>query len=79
MYKEIEPELSSECLVQVVENVLFRDVNLGQMQTVPSPNNRHAILHGRVANFGTELCSYQVILLLSAMVHISQSMQTTVV
>ncbi len=79
MFKDFEPELSSECLVQVVENVLFSKVNLEQMQTVPSPNNRHAILHGRVANFGTELCSYQVILLLAAMVNISQRMQNTVV
>lgn len=79
MFKDIEPDISSECLVRVVENVLFRDVNLRQTQTAPSPNNRHAILHGRVANFGTELCSYQVILLLGAMVHISQKMQHAVI
>lgn len=70
MYKELEPELSSECLVQVVEKVLFEDVNLKTNQVIPSSNNRHAILHGRVANFGTELCSHQVILLLDMIVHI---------
>ena len=70
MYKESESELSSECLVQVVENVLFQDVDLRTMQAIPSSNNRHAILHGRVANFGTELCSYQVILLLNMIVYI---------
>lgn len=70
MYQESEPELSSECLVQVVENVLFKDVDLRTMQAVPSSNNRHAILHGRVPNFGTELCSYQVILLLNMIVYI---------
>jgi hypothetical protein len=77
MFKDFELDPLSECLVQVVEDVLFRNVDLRQMQTIPSPNNRHAILHGRVANFGTELCSYQVILLLGAMVYISQKMQNT--
>lgn len=70
MYKESEPELSSECLVQVVEKVLFEDVNLRTNQAIRSSINRHAILHGRVADFGTELCSYQVILLLDMIVYI---------
>jgi hypothetical protein len=79
MYKELEPELSSDCLVRVVEEVLFREIDFWKLQPVPSSNNRHAIMHGRVADFGTELCSYQVIFLLSMIVHIFQRMQKRVV
>jgi hypothetical protein len=79
MYKDFGSELSSECLVQVVEKILFHELDFRKMQPVPSLNNRHAIMHGRVANFGSELCSYQVILLLGMIVHISQEMQKVVV
>jgi hypothetical protein len=78
IYKEIEPEIASECLVQVVEKVLFQNVDFGTAP-IPSSNNRHAILHGRVSDFGTELCSYQVILLLHAIVHISQQVLIPIV
>jgi hypothetical protein len=79
LYKDFGSELSSECLVQVVEKILFQELDFRKRQPVPSLNNRHAIMHGRVANFGSELCSYQVILLLSMIVHVSQEMQKAVV
>ena len=71
-YSKIEPELSSECLVQVVEKLIFQEVDLRNPQTVSGSNNRDGILHGRVSDYGTEQHSYQVMLLLNMTVAVYQ-------
>jgi hypothetical protein len=71
-YSKIEPELSSECLVQVVDQIIFRDVDLRQPHALTTSNNRHGILHGRVADYGTELHSYQIMFLLNMTVAVYQ-------
>jgi len=73
-YLKMEPELSSECLVQVVETIMFQYVDFRKPNASTTAHNRHSILHGRVANYGEELVSYQVILLLNMTVEVHQKL-----
>jgi len=63
-------ELSSECILAVVNNLIYRRVDFKKLKRPPSSINRHAILHGRVIDYASELNSYRVIFLLDTMVGI---------
>jgi hypothetical protein len=71
IYNADEAEIWSECFEQVVFGLVFKDYDFRTAKKPPSSVNRHAILHGRIVDYGSELNSYRVILLLDVMVNIA--------
>jgi hypothetical protein len=78
-YNADEAEVWSECFEQVVFGLVYKDYDFRTAKKPPSSVNRHAILHGRIVDYGSELNSYRVIFLLDVMVNIAdQKSKTTV-
>jgi hypothetical protein len=71
-YNSEESEVYSECVECVVWGLIYRDYHFATAKKPPSSVNRHGILHGRVVDYGCELNSYRVILLLDVMAKIFQ-------
>lgn len=71
-YNADEAEVWSECVEQVVFGLVYRDYDFRTAKRPPSSVNRHGILHGRIVDYGSELNSYRVILLLDVMVKIAE-------
>jgi hypothetical protein len=70
-FKLDEGEEYSECVERVVHALIYKKFDFNTAKRPPSSVNRHAILHGRVVGYGSELNSYRVILLLDVMVDIA--------
>jgi hypothetical protein len=68
MYRKQESELWGECVEQPVYALIYRNYDFHKAKRPPSSVNRHGILHGRIVDYGTELNSYRVILLLNVIV-----------
>ena len=73
MHKDQEGEVWSECVEQVVHALIYKDYSFQKVKRPPSSVNRHGILHGRVIDYGSELNSYRVILLLNVMVKMAEN------
>ena len=71
-YNADEAEVWSECVEQVVFSLMYKDYDFMKARRPPSSVNRHGILHGRIVDYGSELNSYRVILLLDVMVRIAE-------
>jgi hypothetical protein len=72
-YNAEEAEVWSECVEQVVCSLIYKDYDFRTSKRPPSSVNRHGILHGRIVDYGSELNSYRVILLLNVMVKIAEN------
>ncbi len=72
MYNAEEAEVWSECVEQVVCALIYKPYDFRTSKKPPSSVNRHGILHGRVIDYGSELNSYRVILLLNVMVKMAE-------
>jgi hypothetical protein len=70
-FNQQEGEFSSACMEQVVWAMVYKDYDFRTAKRPPSSVNRHAILHGRVVRYGTEVNSYRIILLLDIVIRIS--------
>lgn len=72
MYNAEEAEVWSECVEQVVCALIYKEYDFRTVKKPPSSVNRHGILHGRVIDYGSELNSYRVILLLNVMAKMAE-------
>jgi hypothetical protein len=71
-YNTEEAEVWSECVEQVVCALVYKEHDVTKLKKRPSSVNRHAVLHGRIVGYGSELNSYRIILLLNVMVNIAK-------
>jgi len=73
-WKAQEQELWTQLYVDVVIDVIYKKVNFSNK----SPYlNRHFVLHGRVADYATDLNSLRVILLVDSISHLWREKQKT--
>ncbi|HZY61177.1 MAG TPA: hypothetical protein VFE38_01535 [Edaphobacter sp.] len=70
-FNEQEGEVSSACVEQVVWAMVYKNYDFRTAKRPPSSVNRHAILHGRVISYGTEINSYRVLLLLDIVIRMT--------
>ena len=67
----------SETLVDLITATFYLEYDFGSAKRAPSRINRHAVMHGRVADYGTEANSLRALLLVDTFAHIARARLTS--
>jgi len=73
-YQSLEPPLWGQPLFEAIKTKFYGGYGFGS-GTAPTSLNRHGILHGEIFDYGTEVNSLKVFLLLDTFQHFCRSVQ----